>query len=288
VERAVDLGDYQLFRCRQCRCWSSDALWREAATSFAPSDYFEHADTDRDKWRTLLARLGDRPAPGRVLDVGCGTGAFLEFMGHTFDGLHREGVELDPSRATQARARNTGARIHVGDAWQVLHELSGPFDVVTLWDVFEHVTAPRALLGELARVLAPDGVIYIQTIHERSLLPLLGRFAYAVSGGRLRYPVRRTHDAHHLVFFTVGGLRLLADGARLRVRDTWYDRLARTRMDGHPVVTALASAALRVENALGGGLFVNVLLESAPAADASPSGGDFSPPHDQASGRARG
>jgi 2-polyprenyl-3-methyl-5-hydroxy-6-metoxy-1,4-benzoquinol methylase len=269
VADAVDLGDYQLFRCPQCRCWSSNALLRDAATSFAPSDYFEHAGADRDKWETLVARLRGRPAPRRVLDVGCGTGVFLEFMGRTFAGLHREGVELDPGRAAQARARNAGATIHVGDAWEVLRGLSGPFDVVTLWDVFEHVTAPRELLAELARVLGPDGVIYVQTIHERSLLPLVGRLAFALSGGRLRYPVRRTHDAHHLVFFTIAGLRRLADGAGLRIRDTWYDRLARQRMDGHPVVTALASLALRVENALGGGLFVNVLLAPHPPADAS-------------------
>jgi 2-polyprenyl-3-methyl-5-hydroxy-6-metoxy-1,4-benzoquinol methylase len=269
VTEAADLGDYQLFRCPECRCWASNALQRAAVTSFAPSDYFEHADADRDKWYTLLARLRGHPAPRRVLDVGCGTGVFLEFMGRTVDGLHRTGIELDPARAAQARARNPGATIYVGDAWEVVRGLSGPFDLVTLWDVFEHVTAPRELLAELARVLAPGGVIYIQTIHEHSLLPLVGRLAFSLSGGRVRYPVRRTHDAHHLVFFTVEGLQRLAAGAGLRIRDTWYDRLARRRMDGHPVVTALASMALRVENALGGGLFVNVLLASRPPADAS-------------------
>jgi SAM-dependent methyltransferase len=218
----------------------------------------------------LLTRLRDRRPPRRALDVGCGTGVFLEYMGRAFSGLHREGVELDPNRAAQARACNAGATIHVGDAWEVLRGLPGPFDLVTLWDVFEHVTAPRELLAELARVLAPDGVIYIQTIHERSLLPLVGRLAFTLSGGRFRYPVRRTHDAHHLVFFTIEGLRGLARGAGLRSRDIWYDRLARRRMDGHPAVTALASMALRVENALGGGLFVNVLLEPLPSPDASP------------------
>ena len=265
VVEAADLGDYRLFRCSDCGCWSSDALVRGAATSFAPSDYFEHADADRDKWEALLARLGGRPAAGGVLDVGCGTGAFLAFMGRVRPDLRREGVELDPERAAEARARDPEATVHTGDALDVLRGLAGPFHLVTLWDVFEHVTDPRALLGELARVLAPGGVIYIQTIHERSLLPLAGRAVYAASGGRLRYPVRRTHDAHHLVFFTLEGLRVLADAAGLRIRATWYDRLARRRMDGHPVVTALASLALRAENALGNGLFVNLLLERPPA-----------------------
>ena len=44
-------------------------------------------------------------------------------------------------------------------------------------------------------------------------------------------------------------------------RELWFDRLHRGRMDGAPLLTALTSLALRAENALGGGLFVNLLLE---------------------------
>ncbi len=136
-------------------------------------------------------------------------------------------------------------------------------DLVTLWDVFEHVTAPTRLLQALARQLAPGGCIYVQTIHEQSLVPAAGRLAYALSAGRVRYPARRTHEPHHLVFFTRAGLEQAAEGAGLRIRELWFDRLHRGRMDGPPLLTALTSAALRAENSLGGGLFVNLLLEKA-------------------------
>ena len=91
-------------------------------------------------------------------------------------------------------------------------------------------------------------------------MPALGRASYRVSFGRLRYPARRTHEPHHLVFFTGRGLERAAECAGLRIREVWYDRLHRGRMDGHPLVTGATSLMLRAEHALGGGLFLTALL----------------------------
>jgi 2-polyprenyl-3-methyl-5-hydroxy-6-metoxy-1,4-benzoquinol methylase len=263
--REIDVGDYALHRCPRCGAWSSDALARGASTSFEPENYFENAALDRDKWEDLFARLaqsGVRPAS--VLDVGCGTGEFLAFVAARDPSLRRAGIELDPARAAAACVRDPGARVVQGDALASLAALEDDFDLVTLWDVFEHVPAPAALLAALAARLAPGGRIYVQTIHERSLVPALGRWSYRVTGGRLRGPVRRTHEAHHAVFFTRASLEHAAGATGLRIRALWFDRLARGRMDGPPLVTALTSLALRAENALGGGLFVNLLLSRAP------------------------
>jgi 2-polyprenyl-3-methyl-5-hydroxy-6-metoxy-1,4-benzoquinol methylase len=260
--REIDVGPFALHRCPQCGAWSSDALVRGAATSFAPQRYFENADLDRERWQRLLDELEARGARiRRVLDVGCGTGEFLAYLAARDPRIERQGIELDAERAAQARARDPGARIHTGDAAACLAQATGPFDVITLWDVFEHVPAPAALLAALAARLAPGGALYLQTIHEESWLPRLGRASYRLSGGRLRAAVRRTHEAHHLVFFTRRSLERAARDAGLRIRELRFDRLARGRMDGPGWLTALSAAALRLENALGGGLFVNLLLE---------------------------
>jgi SAM-dependent methyltransferase len=260
----IDVGDFQLFRCSTCGCWSSDAAARGAETSFVPESYFDNAALDRDKWEALFARL---PDDGRgvetVLDVGCGTGAFLDFVTKRLPGTRIEGIELDSERAALARDANPRAAVHTGDALETALELEARFDLITLWDVFEHVTAPTRLLEALSRRLAPGGVLYVQTIHEHSLAPTLGRLCYSLTGGRVRYPARRTHEAHHLVFFTRSGLEVAAAAADLRIRELWFDRLHRGRMDGASVLTGLTSLALRAENALGGGLFVNLLLERA-------------------------
>jgi 2-polyprenyl-3-methyl-5-hydroxy-6-metoxy-1,4-benzoquinol methylase len=259
----AELPDYRLFCCDHCGCWSSDALVRHAQPSFETSDYFGNAELDREKWKALLARMEDEDKHLRsVLDVGCGTGAFLAYIGNERPDCHREGIEIDALRAQQSRERNPGVPIHERDASEALAAASGPFDLITLWDVFEHVPAPTELLEQLATCLAPGGYIHIVTIHERSLMPAIGRLSYALSGGRLTYPIRRTHEPHHLTFFTHEGLEIAADRAGLRIRDRWFDRLLRGRMDGHPLVTAATALVLRLENTFGNGLFVNLILES--------------------------
>lgn len=93
--------------------------------------------------------------PGRLLDVGCGSGEFLHWMhGHSRWEVH--GVE--PSPVGSAYARDVlGLDVVTGtliDArWPSDH-----FDVVTFWDSFIHVPDPMETLSELRRILKPNGV----------------------------------------------------------------------------------------------------------------------------------
>ncbi len=259
-------SNYQLYRCDGCDCWSSDALERGAATSFEPTHYFDNSTLDRPKWAALFQILEVRKrAPDSILDIGCGTGAFLSWAREARPGLRCEGIEIDNGRAAEARERNPEAQIHVGDAIEILSKSSQQYDLITLWDVFEHVTAPLHLLKELTSHLTPKGSIHIVTIHEQSLVPAIGRALYRISGKRLVYPIQRTHEAHHLVFFSKRSLEAATREAGLRIHTLSHDRLLRGRMDGHPLMTAATAALLALENALGNGLFINLTLERAPA-----------------------
>ena len=261
----IDLGDYRLFHCAGCGCWSSDARARGARTSFVPDAYFAHAAADRARWEALLRRVRFDPArPARVLDVGCGEGDFLRHVGQRAPATQRSGIELDAERAAAARRADPDARIATGPAGDALAQLDGDFDLITLWDVFEHLDDPAAVLRALAARLAPGGALFVQTIHEDSLVPRVGRALYSASGGRVRGPARRTHEPHHLVFFSRAGLRHLAGQASLAIREQWFDRLARDRMDGSAALTAATALVLALENACGNGLFINVLLARLP------------------------
>lgn len=264
VEVEAELPDFRLFRCTACGCRSSDALERGATTSFEPADYFGNADCDRAKWERLARIVEARgAAPASVLDVGCGNGAYLRWVAERWPEATRTGVELDTERAEEARAGDAQAEIFTGDALDTVRSLEPRFDLITLWDVFEHVPAPAALLAELGAHLTPGGALYIQTIHETSVLPAVGRLAYRLTGGRVSYPLRRTHEPHHLVFFTREGLERGAREANLVIRERWFDRLAFERMDGHPLVKMATSCVLAIENGLGNGLFINLVLERA-------------------------
>lgn len=101
---------------------------------------------------------------GRLLDVGCGSGALLERLGQL--GWRTEGVDLDELAVRTARKR--GLRVHLG----TLEDQSYPnasFDAVTMSHVIEHVHDPRALLRECHRVLKAGGRLVVVTPNIRSL-----------------------------------------------------------------------------------------------------------------------
>jgi len=106
----------------------------------------------------------------RLLDVGCHIGIFLEIA--QAHGWEAWGVE--PSRWAVEIARARGLRVIEG----TLREVGFPnawFDVVTLWDVIEHLGDPMGELRELYRILKPDGWVVIHTMDiESPFARLLG------------------------------------------------------------------------------------------------------------------
>jgi len=88
----------------------------------------------------------------RILDLGCGTGRFLD--------LATEGVDLSPEMVRHARQRWPNKRIHQAPAWRVPVE-DGAFDTVFSMHFFMHLR-PRTLhfiLEECWRLLRPGGLL---------------------------------------------------------------------------------------------------------------------------------
>jgi SAM-dependent methyltransferase len=110
-----------------------------------------------------------RPA-GRVLDVGCGTGFLLERLAER--GFSGVGIDLSPESVAHARRRlaeiGAAARLsaEVGSAYE---PPAGPFDLIALTDVLEHLEDPRACLRALRERLAPGGLLVVSTPNRRSL-----------------------------------------------------------------------------------------------------------------------
>lgn len=102
-----------------------------------------------------VAGFFDRP--GRVLDVGCGEGLFLEAMQHL--GWEVAGCELGPPAAARAR-RRLGRPVHEGP-FETMPRPERPWDVVMVWHVLEHVEDPVAVLSRLVDDLSPDGLLVI-------------------------------------------------------------------------------------------------------------------------------
>jgi 2-polyprenyl-3-methyl-5-hydroxy-6-metoxy-1,4-benzoquinol methylase len=102
--------------------------------------------------RKILEAVARHKKSGRLLDVGAASGILLEQAAKL--GFAGEGVE--PSRSLAKSAQDAGWKVHLGTFPHPA--VTGPFDVITLIDVIEHVPCPIPLLKDIAAHLKPDGI----------------------------------------------------------------------------------------------------------------------------------
>lgn len=133
--------------------------------------------------KTFRRRLGlvkrhVREGPLRVLDVGCAAGYFLRVMRD--EGHDVRGVELSAEIASHAIEHLGAENVHVGFLGDLGLDRkgfeTGSFDLVTLWDVVEHVPDPQELLRQVRALLKPTGALILETQNVDSLFAnLLGK-----------------------------------------------------------------------------------------------------------------
>lgn len=153
---------------------------------------------DLARWVAYL----DFVPQGRLLDVGCGNGRFVEDM-QTL-GWKAEGVEVDPRAACEARRR--GLQVRNGKLTEI-HFEDGCFDAVVINHVLEHVHDPVRLLEECHRILRPGGALRVFVPNAGGL----GHRQFRRNWGGLDPP-------RHLYHFTVSALGELGERAGFRVR----------------------------------------------------------------------
>ncbi len=107
------------------------------------------------KWKRKAVSKNHRR--GRLLDVGCGTGEFLQEMRQA--GWEVGGIERDSS-AAQFASKQLHLKVITGGV-EALDRLHEKFEVITLWHVLEHLYQPKPALQKLKSMLSDDGVLII-------------------------------------------------------------------------------------------------------------------------------
>jgi glycosyltransferase involved in cell wall biosynthesis/SAM-dependent methyltransferase len=111
-----------------------------------------------DRYLDLISRYRGS-GPGRLIEIGCGTGEFLERANAR--GFDVTGIEYSVHTCEKAFKRLDGCgRVICGEI-DALADESESYDVCVLSDVIEHVRNPRLFLQHVHRLLKPDGVIFI-------------------------------------------------------------------------------------------------------------------------------
>ena len=150
--------------------------------------------------RKLWSMQRRTPRSGRLLDVGCAAGFFLVEARRHFEA---QGVEISEYSSGVARER-FGLDVFTGSL-QDAKFAANSFDVITLWDVVEHLPDPMAVLTEAARVLRPGGALVLTTGDVGS--------AYARRAGPRWHLLE---PPWHLYYFSRATMRALGEAAGLR------------------------------------------------------------------------
>ncbi len=235
VESAADPVLGREYSWRDCACGAQFACplqepgadWYEAAVS---EEVLRPPEED-PRFRLFFE---EAPPESGLLDLGCGDGGFLALAAQR-GYAPCFGLDHDERRAAAARAR--GLAVSTGD-WPALlrSRAPGSLKVVTLFDVLEHLAAPRALLGEIRRVLAPGGRLVITVPNALRPRPF-GREDFDKA-------------PHHLTRWTPSALAglLEREGFRVARMDAARPDLALTRelMALHWAVKPALGAARRI------------------------------------------
>ncbi len=122
--------------------------------------------------RSQLALIGERKNCASLLDVGCGEGFFL--FNASRAGYDAKGIEISDDAAEYARSE-FGLDVEA-KPFEELRLPDSCFDVITLWQVLEHVPYPLVMLREAHRILKPGGLLALSTPNAKGVpARILGR-----------------------------------------------------------------------------------------------------------------
>lgn len=187
--------------------------WRDAVWRAVPGD----AEPERFAERRELL-LAEVAGGDRVLDLGCGDGAFAAAL--TGAGAVVTAVDVSGEAVRRARGRAPGAQVELVAEGGELPFAEDAFDLVWCGETLEHVADVAGLLAEVRRVLRWGGTLLVTTPN----VPRLGVAVEALRGRPLEE--RLDPRADHLRFFTA---RTLAGV----LRDAGFAEVA-VRADGGP------------------------------------------------------
>jgi 2-polyprenyl-3-methyl-5-hydroxy-6-metoxy-1,4-benzoquinol methylase len=157
----------------------------------------------------------------KVLDIGCGGGLFLDKLKN--DSEVNMGIEINDIRVNYAKMKygiNAVKRPIEDDYWA--SKYCNYFDIVTLWDVVEHVNYPSSTLKSASNTLKSGGFLCIDTPCRDSFYHKFGETTYKLSKGKFPTFLNTMYSAHlygHKQIFSTSEIIKLFEQANLEVTE---------------------------------------------------------------------
>lgn len=163
VSRLPSFGG-NLVKCTECRMVFKNPMPLEALKKYYKNYYSNFFSAKKieshrnDIYFHFFKSELNRNAKGRLLDIGCGLGTFLSLAQK--QGWETFGTELS-EEASQFAQKKQGLNVFCGDLKKASY-LEESFDVITLWNVLDHMENPLAELFKMKKILRKGGVLFIR------------------------------------------------------------------------------------------------------------------------------
>lgn len=168
----VSLEDFEIWECKHCTLRFTQNIPEEEEMEpyYQSENYISHSDTSKGFINKLYHKVRKRTLNqkknlikritglknGNLLDIGCGTGAFLQTMQHA----NWQVTGLEPDEIARKKALELyGLQLESSEKlFSLPHE---SFDAITMWHVLEHVHDLHGSINQIKNLLKPRGKLFI-------------------------------------------------------------------------------------------------------------------------------
>jgi 2-polyprenyl-3-methyl-5-hydroxy-6-metoxy-1,4-benzoquinol methylase len=206
-------GVFSVYRCTTCGTGTTDI---DVNNELLHKMYDAYYDTQNvvhqyehplHRWyrHTHLQRITALTNGRNLLDIGCGTGLFVQSA--STKGFNARGVDMSPASVECGRKIwNLDLVCTTIEDFAGSSENSGRYDIITMYSVLEHVTSPRDTLASVRNMLAPDGLLVAEVPNFSSVQARL----FGAHWFNLDVP-------RHLFHYSPDGLSRVVDSAGFEV-----------------------------------------------------------------------
>jgi len=159
------LSEYTVVQCTVCSLQFSRPMKSPGGTWYDKAYVIRHSaiDTRIREYYTWALRV--LPKQGKLLDIGCGEGVFVDYARR--NGLDAFGVDFSKEAVELGRkwyGLTTIFNSSLAELREVHHLVD--FDIITMFEVIEHLENPAEFLHEIMTLLKPDGIIVVSVPNE--------------------------------------------------------------------------------------------------------------------------
>jgi 2-polyprenyl-3-methyl-5-hydroxy-6-metoxy-1,4-benzoquinol methylase len=230
-EEKIDWKEVRIAVCQKCGLlFLNPRIPLKKVSSIYTDDYHlaHREDSKLDIYEGRLKYIRKYTRNGNLLDIGCGYGYFLKIASKYFDVL---GLELSQDAVEFVRQNHKLQIINKDILKAEFDEQS--FDVVTLWDVIEHLYDPYSNLVKINKILKKEGIVALRTGDISSLnAKLAGKHWFFY------------HLINHVYFFSKDTIIKMLDKAGFEVLEIYYEEKSFENL--HKWTTGMGKSIIKI------------------------------------------